>query len=177
MYNLDGHEDGVNCLAVSSDDSVLVSGSEDHTARVWSIEDEEPVEDLEDLDELFDDDADKKKEEEINEEEEGTKNDASDKLKDDEEFAQERFKRDISVLNFFFDTPIITQIGLEMRVSMFDKLSAIGGTLGLYTGISIITIVETIWWLIRFVIYAVRRKKFKTPLNNNIVSDVSSPYK
>ena len=99
------------------------------------------------------------------------------KLKDDEEFAQERFKRDISVLNFFFDTPIITQIGLEMRVSMFDKLSAIGGTLGLYTGISIITIVETIWWLIRFVIYAVRRKKFKTPKNNNIVSDVSSPYK
>ena len=99
------------------------------------------------------------------------------KLKDDEEFAQERFKRDISVLNFFFDTPIITQIGLEMRVSMFDKLSAIGGTLGLYTGISIITIVETIWWLIRFIIYGVRRKKYKKSQKNNIVSDVSSPYK
>ena len=99
------------------------------------------------------------------------------KLNDDEDFAQERFKRDISVLNFFFDTPIITQIGLEMRVSMFDKLSAIGGTLGLYTGISIITIVETIWWLIRFVICAVRRKKYEKPQKNNIVSDVSSPYK
>ena len=98
------------------------------------------------------------------------------KLKDDQEFAQERFKRDISVLNFFFDTPIITQIGLEMRVSMFDKLSAIGGTLGLYTGISIITIVETIWWLIRFVIYAVRRKNYKKPYNNNIVSIVRSTY-
>ena len=98
------------------------------------------------------------------------------KLKDDQEFAQERFKRDISVLNFFFDTPIITQIGLEMRVSMFDKLSAIGGTLGLYTGISIITIVETIWWLIRFVIYAVRRKNYKKPYNNNIVSTVRSTY-
>ena len=98
------------------------------------------------------------------------------KLKDDQEFAQERFKRDISVLNFFFDTPIITQIGLEMRVSMFDKLSAIGGTLGLYTGISIITIVETIWWLIRFVIYAVRRKNDKKPYNNNIVSTVRSKY-
>ena len=63
IYNLDGHEDGVNCLAVSSDDSVLVSGSEDNTARVWSIEDEEPAEDLEDLDELFDDDTEKKKDE------------------------------------------------------------------------------------------------------------------
>ena len=61
IYNLDGHEDGVNCLAVSSDDSVLVSGSEDNTARVWSIEDEEPADDMEDLDELFDDDTEKKK--------------------------------------------------------------------------------------------------------------------
>ena len=69
-------------------------------------------------------------------------------LNSDEELAQERFKKDISVLNFFFDTPIITQIGLEMRVSMFDKLSAIGGTLGLYTGISIITLIETLWWLL-----------------------------
>ena len=75
-----------------------------------------------------------------------------------DEFAEERFKKDTSVLNFFFDTPIITQIGLEMRVSMFDKLSAIGGTLGLYTGISIITMIETVWWLIQFGIHAFRHK-------------------
>ena len=59
-YQLEGHEDGVNCLAISSDDSVLVSGSEDNTARVWSIEDEEKEEELEDIDALFnDDDGDK----------------------------------------------------------------------------------------------------------------------
>lgn len=79
-------------------------------------------------------------------------------ITNDDDFAEERFKKDISVLNFFFDTPIITQIGLEMRVSMFDKLSAIGGTLGLYTGISIITMIETVWWLIQFAIYAFRHK-------------------
>ena len=56
VYRLEGHEDGINCLAISSDDSVLVSGSEDNTARVWSIEDKEPEEDLEDLDALFGDD-------------------------------------------------------------------------------------------------------------------------
>jgi len=60
IYQLEGHEDGVNCLAVSSDDSVLVSGSEDNTARVWSIEDVEQEEDLEDIDALFDDDNGKK---------------------------------------------------------------------------------------------------------------------
>ena len=79
-------------------------------------------------------------------------------ITNNEEFAEERFRKDISILNFFFDTPIITQIGLEMRVSMFDKLSAIGGTLGLYTGISIITMIETVWWLIQFGIYAFRHK-------------------
>ena len=63
VYQLDGHEDGVNCLAVSSDDSVLVSGSEDNTARVWSIEDEDHEEDLEDLDALFDDNKDIKQKE------------------------------------------------------------------------------------------------------------------
>ena len=79
-------------------------------------------------------------------------------ITDNDNFAEERFRKDISVLNFFFDTPIITQIGLKMRVSMFDKLSAIGGTLGLYTGISITTIIETVWWLIQFGVYAFRHK-------------------
>ena len=92
-------------------------------------------------------------------------------LNSDEELAQERFKKDISVLNFFFDTPIITQIGLEMRVSMFDKLSAIGGTLGLYTGISIITLIETLWWLVQFVNYAFTRKRAKG--GHNLVHDIS----
>ena len=80
--------------------------------------------------------------------------------------AEERFKKDISVLNFFFDTPIITQIGLEMRVSMFDKLSAIGGTLGLYTGISIITMIETVWWLIQFGMHAFRHKILRADQTN-----------
>ena len=79
-------------------------------------------------------------------------------ITDNDKFAEERFRKDISVLNFFFDTPIITQIRLKMRVSMFDKLSAIGGTLGLWTGISIITIIETVWWLIKFGVYAFRHK-------------------
>ena len=49
VYHLEGHEDGVNCLAVSSDDSVLVSGSDNgwlgfsdgnppYTPRSWQHE-------------------------------------------------------------------------------------------------------------------------------------------
>ena len=77
-------------------------------------------------------------------------------LTSNDDIARERFKRDISVLNFFFDTPIITQIGLEMRVSLFDRLSAIGGTLGLYTGVSIVTMIETVWWSGQFIGFALR---------------------
>ena len=91
-------------------------------------------------------------------------------LNSDEELAQERLKKDISVLNFFFDTPIITKIRLEMRVSMFDKLSAIGGTLGLYTGISIITMIETLWWLVQFVIHAFTRNR--TKIGHNLVHNI-----
>ena len=72
-----------------------------------------------------------------------------------------RFQKDLIFLNFFFDTQIITQISLEMRVSTFDKLSLIGGTMGLFTGISIITLIETAWWLVKFVTLVVRQKFWK----------------
>ena len=93
IYRLDGHEDGVNCLAVSSDDSVLVSGSEDNTARVWSIEDEDPGEDLQDMDALFDEDNEAKKDGEGNDAQNGEnatgnddieKSDISDEKEDDD---------------------------------------------------------------------------------------------
>ena len=68
-------------------------------------------------------------------------------LSNDAELARERFKNDIAVINIFFDTPIITEITQELRTSVFDMISAIGGTLGLFTGISVITLVEVVWWL------------------------------
>ena len=40
---------------------------------------------------------------------------------------------------------------MEIRVNIFDQISAIGGTLGLFTGVSLITFVEIIYWLVRFV--------------------------
>ena len=42
------------------------------------------------------------------------------------------------------------RITLKMRINIFDQISAIGGTLGLFTGVSLITFVEVIYWLIRF---------------------------
>ncbi len=68
------------------------------------------------------------------------------------QIAKKRFEENIGVLNFYFDTPIITQIQLELRTSIFDMISAIGGSLGLFTGVSIITFVEIAYWISRFFI-------------------------
>ena len=86
-------------------------------------------------------------------------------LSNDEEFFEMRLKEDMTFLNFFFDTQIITQINMEMKVSTFDKLSLIGGTLGLCTGISIITLIEIIWWLIQFGVLVIRQKIWKKENN------------
>ena len=86
-------------------------------------------------------------------------------LSNDEEFFEMRLKEDMTFLNFFFDTQIITQINMEMKVSTFDKLSLIGGTLGLCTGISIITLIEIIWWLIQFGVLVIRQKIWRKENN------------
>ena len=43
------------------------------------------------------------------------------------------------------------------RMNIFDQIAAIGGTLGLFTGISIITFVEVIYWVFRFVMEMIRK--------------------
>lgn len=53
-------------------------------------------------------------------------------------------------LTIFFDTPIITQVTLNVRHTFFDKISAIGGTLGLFCGVSVISILELVYYTILF---------------------------
>ena len=36
LQTLDDHDGGINCMTLSEDGSVLVTGSEDRTARLWS---------------------------------------------------------------------------------------------------------------------------------------------
>ena len=97
------------------------------------------------------------------------------------QLASKRFKNDIAVLNFFFDTPIITLIKLDLRTNIFDQISAIGGSLGLFTGISVITFVEVIWWGTQF-IYALFQSGFNktrssNPLFNKIGMNVNNVEK
>ena len=46
------------------------------------------------------------------------------------DLAKMRFHNDISILNFFFDTPQTLELKRELRMTILDQISAIGGTMG-----------------------------------------------
>ena len=56
------------------------------------------------------------------------------------------FKKDIGILNIFFSEKKILKYVTKNRMSNFDFLSQIGGSLGLAMGISIISVIEIIYW-------------------------------
>lgn len=56
------------------------------------------------------------------------------------------YKKDIGILNIFFSEKKILKYVTKNRMSNFDFLSQIGGSLGLAMGISIISVIEVIYW-------------------------------
>ena len=56
------------------------------------------------------------------------------------------FKKDIGIVNIFFGEERILKYVTLNRMSTLDFLSQIGGSLGLFMGISIISVIELIYW-------------------------------
>ena len=56
------------------------------------------------------------------------------------------FQKDIGIINVFFGEEIIPKYVTANRMSVFDFLSQIGGSLGLVMGISITSMIELIYW-------------------------------
>ena len=54
-------------------------------------------------------------------------------------------------MRIFFDTPTFDRITKDRAESQGDKLSAIGGTMGLLTGFSIISAVEIVYFAVKVV--------------------------
>ena len=55
------------------------------------------------------------------------------------------FEKDIAVLNVFFDSNTVLNFKSQKRQSWIGYFSNVGGSLGLCTGLSIVTIVELFW--------------------------------
>ena len=64
-------------------------------------------------------------------------------------------------VRIFFDTPTFDRITKDRAAKFMDMLSAIGGTMGLLTGFSIISAVEIGYFLIKIVLRSFKRKSIR----------------
>ena len=62
------------------------------------------------------------------------------------------WKNNLRFVRIFFDTPTISKITKDRAAKFVDMLSAIGGTMGLLTGFSIISGVEILYFAAKIII-------------------------
>ena len=58
------------------------------------------------------------------------------------------FEDDIGIVNIFFVDSTIKKFITSHKMSVFDYITEIGGSLGLFMGISIISVIEFIYWFL-----------------------------
>ena len=61
------------------------------------------------------------------------------------------WKNNLRFVRIYFDTPTFDRITMDRSAKFVDMLSAIGGTMGLLTGFSIISGVEILYFAVRFI--------------------------
>ena len=64
-------------------------------------------------------------------------------------------------MRIFFDTPTFDRITKDRAAKFVDMLSAIGGTMGLLTGFSIISGVEILYFIAKVAAAFAKKKIFK----------------
>ena len=62
-------------------------------------------------------------------------------------------------LRIYFDTPSFERITMDEAAKFSDVISAIGGTMGLFTGFSIISGVEFLYFAGKFTFGNMKKKK------------------
>ena len=60
-------------------------------------------------------------------------------------------KKELRYIKIYFDTPAFNKITKDSAAKFVDQLSAIGGTMGLLTGFSIISGVEIVYFACKFI--------------------------
>ena len=65
----------------------------------------------------------------------------------------------LHVVNIFFNTPTVDQITKDAKTNMMTQISVIGGTLGLFTGFSIMSGIEIVYFLVRIALGVLEKSK------------------
>ena len=66
-------------------------------------------------------------------------------------------KLDLKYVRIYFDTTTFDRITKDSAAKFVDKFSAIGGTMGLLTGFSIISGVEILYFFVQFIHQSVKK--------------------
>ena len=72
---------------------------------------------------------------------------------------EEKTKNPLRLVRIYFDTPTIERITKDRAAKFVDMLSAIGGTMGLLTGFSIISGVEIIYFAAKIVLSCIMKNR------------------
>lgn len=75
------------------------------------------------------------------------------------EYCQDRIPKEHAFLHVIIKEPTILQIAKNVRVSFAEKLGIAGGTIGLFTGLSLISVVEVAYWILSWISQVVRPVK------------------
>ena len=73
-------------------------------------------------------------------------------------FSDYEWENNLKYVRIFFDTPTFDRITKDRAAKFVDMLSAIGGTMGLLTGFSIISGVEIVYFIIKLFSNLVEKK-------------------
>ena len=60
-------------------------------------------------------------------------------------------------VRIYFDTPTFDRITKDRSAKFVDMLSAIGGTMGLLTGFSIISGVEIVYFVVKYIVHILKQ--------------------
>ena len=77
-----------------------------------------------------------------------------------------QWKNKLRYVRIYFDTPTFDKITKDRAAKFVDMLSAIGGTMGLLTGFSIISAVEIVYFALKFILNTFSKSKKKRPVND-----------
>ena len=67
------------------------------------------------------------------------------------------WKNTLRFVRVYFDTPTFNKITKDRAAKFVDMLSAIGGTMGLLTGFSIISAVEIVYFTAKIILNVIKK--------------------
>ena len=77
-----------------------------------------------------------------------------------------QWKNKLRYVRISFDTPTFDKITKDRAAKFVDMLSAIGGTMGLLTGFSIISAVEIVYFASKIILNTFSKSKKTFPAND-----------